>query len=254
MRLIIYITLLILFLNNINAKELGQTQITAEDGIEVFQKEKYYLLKDNVEIASDNFNLKADIVKAYFNKDLYDITNIYAEGGVILDSKERNLSADGNILEFSFKEEKIKITGENSKLILNKSIMVSDGFIEVNNLNGTFLLSGNNSKLNNDDIIIMGFDISGKFSSNNNINEIIELNVEDKNMCNIKTNEIDMFSLKAIYSKEKNIIELMDNVKVIRGKEIITGDYGYVDIASNSYKVTSNNSGKVKVLISQDNE
>ena len=45
MRLIIYITLLILFLNNINAKELGQTQITAEDGIEVFQKEKYYLLK-----------------------------------------------------------------------------------------------------------------------------------------------------------------------------------------------------------------
>ena len=66
MKIIIYITLLILLLNNTNARDLGQTEITAEDGIEVFQNEKYYLLKNNVEIACDNFNLKADIVKAYF--------------------------------------------------------------------------------------------------------------------------------------------------------------------------------------------
>ena len=107
MKIIIYITLLILFLNNTNARDLGQTEITAEDGIEVFQNEKYYLLKNNVEIASDNFNLKADIVKAYFNKDLYDITNIYAEGSVILNSDDRDLAANGNVLEFSFQEEKI---------------------------------------------------------------------------------------------------------------------------------------------------
>ena len=254
MKIIIYITLLILFLNNTNARDLGQTEITAEDGIEVFQNEKYYLLKNNVEIASDNFNLKADIVKAYFNKDLYDITNIYAEGSVILNSDDRDLAANGNVLEFSFQEEKIKITGINSKLILNKSLMFSDGIIEVNNLDGTFLINGKNSKLKNEDITINGSDIKGKFSSNNDINEIVELYVEDQNICNIKTNEIDMFSLKAKYNKEKNIIELIDNVKVIRGKEIITGDYGYVDIESNSYKVTSNNSSKVKVLISQENE
>ena len=132
--------------------------------------------------------------------------------------------------------------------------MFSDGIIEVNNLDGTFLINGKNSKLKNDDITINGSDIKGKFSSNNDINEIVELYVEDQNICNIKTNEIDMFSLKAKYNKEKNIIELIDNVKVIRGKEIITGDYGYVDIESNSYKVTSNNSSKVKVLISQENE
>ena len=58
---------LIIFLVSIQAKgELGETQITAEEGIEVFQKEKYYLLKKNVEIVSDNFNLNADVVKAYF--------------------------------------------------------------------------------------------------------------------------------------------------------------------------------------------
>ena len=30
------------------SREAGQTEITAEDGVEVFQDEKYYLLKKNV--------------------------------------------------------------------------------------------------------------------------------------------------------------------------------------------------------------
>ena len=251
---ILYYLGIFIFLNYANAKDIGQTQITAEDGIEVFQKEKFYLLKNNVEIISDNFDLKANIVKAYFNEDLYDITKIHAEENVLLNSNQRNLSASGNILEFSFNEEKIKIFGKNSKITLNKTNMFSNETIEIDNINGTFHIKGKNSKLENDGIFITGYDIKGKFASNKNINEIIELNVEDQNICNIKTEEIDMFSLKAVYNKEKNIIELIDNVKVIRGKEIMTGDYGYVDIASNSYKVNSNDSGKVKVLISQENE
>ena len=132
--------------------------------------------------------------------------------------------------------------------------MLSDGMIEVNYLSGTFFLNGENSKLNNEDILINGNNITGKFSSNTNLNEIIELNVEDKIISNIKTKNIEMFSLKASYNKEKNIIELLEKVRVIRGNEIITGDYGYVDLSNNSYKVSSDNSGKVKVLISQDNE
>ena len=58
-----------LFLSILQARELGQTEITTEEGIEVYQKEKYYLLKKNVEIESDNFKLTAQIVKAYFDKD-----------------------------------------------------------------------------------------------------------------------------------------------------------------------------------------
>ncbi|MDC0192374.1 hypothetical protein OAJ89_03540 [Alphaproteobacteria bacterium] len=47
-------------------REEGQTEITTEEGIEVFQKEKYYLLKKNVLIESDEFILSADLVKAFF--------------------------------------------------------------------------------------------------------------------------------------------------------------------------------------------
>ena len=43
----IVIIFLILFLNHKYAysRNIGETEITTEDGIEVFQEEKYYLLK-----------------------------------------------------------------------------------------------------------------------------------------------------------------------------------------------------------------
>jgi len=47
---------------------------------------------------------------------------------------------------------------------------------------------------------------------------------------------------------------LFDDVKVVRGKEIVTGDYGTLDTSDNSYKVKSNNTKKVKVIISNENE
>ena len=44
------ILILLIFFSSLQARELGQTEITTEEGIEVYQKEKYYLLKKNVEI------------------------------------------------------------------------------------------------------------------------------------------------------------------------------------------------------------
>ena len=82
MRLIFSIIIIILFSFNIIAREIGETEITTEDGIEVFQDEKYYLLKQNVKILSDNFKLNANDVKINFDKSLYDITEINAKGEV----------------------------------------------------------------------------------------------------------------------------------------------------------------------------
>ena len=78
MRLIFSITIIILFSFKVTAREIGETEITTEDGIEVFQNEKYYLLKKNVKILSDNFNLNAKDVKIFFDKSLYDITELNA--------------------------------------------------------------------------------------------------------------------------------------------------------------------------------
>jgi len=251
------IKLLIIFLfcsPSILSREVGQTEITTDEGIEVFQKEKFYLLKKNVSIISDNFELKADLVKAYFDKDLYDISKIESETDVVLKSS-KGILARGDKINFSTKNENITIKGNNSSLTYGNIYMFSQDLVKVDNLNGNFLIKGNGAELKTDSIHIFGSLIKGNFVTIDKVNEVEKLYVEDDKQANIKTENMNMFAKKANYSKQDNIIELFENVKVIRDNEIIIGDYANIDTLNESYKVKSNNSDKkVKVLISQTNE
>ena len=248
-----YIVLfLIIFLNYKYAigRNVGETEITTDDGIEVFQEEKYYLLKKNVEIVSDELELNGDLVKIYFEKDLYDIQELIASTGVNFKSNSYNIKGKGETLKFNIQNEEINVTGEKSELFLDTTEMFSDGSITVDNLAGSFSIEGSNSKLISDTIFITGFMINGILVDKNGTREISNLEVHDENILTIITEDTEMFSKKAFYDKEKSIIELFDSVTIKRGGEIITGDYGILDTNKNSYKVSSNKSNKVKVIIS----
>ena len=246
--------IILFFSSSILSREVGQTEITTDEGIEVFQKEKYYLLKKNVSIISDNFELKADLVKAYFDKDLYDISKIESAINVILKSS-KGILAKGDKINFSTKDENISIKGNSSSLTYGNIFMFSQDLVKVNNLNGNFTIKGNEAELKTDSIHIFGSLIKGNFVTINNVKEVEKLYVEDDKQANIKTENINMFAKIAKYNKKDNIIELFENVEVIRDNEIITGDYANIDTLNQSYKVKSNNSDKkVKVLIRQTNE
>ena len=242
-----------LFSSILQARELGQTEITTEEGIEVYQKEKYYLLKKNVEIESDNFKLTAQIVKAYFDKDLYDIVEIYSQENVVLESN-RGLKVLGNEVDFNVKNETINVRGKNSFLQNTEITMTSDEFIALNNTSGEFKLYGLNSKLITNEMKISGEDIKGKYINIEGENLIERLNVQDSNQVNIKTENSNMFAKKAEYNKQENIIELFENVKIIRDNELITGDYAKINTLDESYKITSNKTKKVKVLLKKTND
>ena len=235
------------------SRSVGETEIFTDEGIEVFQNEKFYLLKKNVRIVADDFKLTGDEVKIYFEKDLYDIVNIQAKGNVNLNSKIYKIKSSGSLIDIKILDEEIIVKGEGSELYLENVKMSSDGKIIVNNLNGAFKIIGSNSFLNSEDIYITGNDINGIFSTTER-KEIIMLNVQDEKLSNIKSDDLDMHAKKAIYNKETSIIELFENVKIVRGSEIIMGDYGTLNTKNNSYKVKSNNSNKVKVLITDSNE
>ena len=254
MRFIIIIFFMLTLNNSSFSRKVGETEITTEDGIEVFQNEKYYLLKKNVVIESDTFTLTGDLIKIYFEKDLYDIKIIDALGNVNLESSEFNMKANGESLIFTVKNEEIEIEGERSKLITDDTSMFSDGLIKVNNLSGEFLINGPKSKLNSSDIYIEGNLIDGIFSSLDGEKDIVVLNVNDENIAYIKTENTDMYSNIIKYNKDTSLIELENNVKIIRDGETITGDYGTLDTDSNSYKVSSRDSKKVKVIILDQNE
>ena len=247
------IIILILYSFQTFGKKAGQTEITTEGGIEVFKKEKYYLLKKNVKVISDEFELKADLVKAFFDEGLYDIEEIYSNGNVTLTSS-KGIRAIGEKIDFDTKKEDIKIYGKKSLLITNELEMTSDGSIKVNNLTGLFTINGSNSKLKSDDVNITGNFIDGKFIKLEKINEVENLYVEDKTEINIKTETLDMYALRANYDKKNNIIELFENVKIYRDNETISGDYAKINTLDESYKVTSKKSEKVKVLLKEKDE
>tara|TARA_B100000676_G_scaffold164973_1_gene162265 strand:- start:26 stop:781 length:756 start_codon:yes stop_codon:yes gene_type:complete len=245
---------LIIFLSfSVMGREQGQTEITTEEGIEVFQKEKYYLLKKNVLIESDDFILSADLVKAFFDKDLYDIQKIESEGNVNFTSS-KGYNGIGERLDFSIKNNLMNIFGNNALLNMNNLIMKSDNYIMIDDSKGKFKLEGNISELSTDTMNIIGSYIDGSYQEINSINEINNLIVKSDEITEITTDTLKMFSLKAVYSKKDNIIELFDNVKVIRNNEIIMGDYAKINTLNESYKVSSKESNKVKVLIDNTNE
>ena len=248
------ITILLIFLSfSLFAREKGQTEITTDEGIEVFQKEKYYLLKKNVIIESDEFILSSDLVKAFFEEDLYDIIKIESEGSVKF-SSSKNFNALGEKLIFSIKDNLINIYGNNSLIEMNNLTMKSDKYIMIDDINSKFKLEGSISELITDNLKIIGSDIKGSYKQVNGENEIITLNVKSDKLTEITTDKLKMFSDEAIFSKEKNIIELFNNVKVIRNNEIIIGDYAKINTLDESYKVSSKESKKVKVLIDSTNE
>ena len=247
------ITILILLSFHTMGRESGQTEITTDDGIEVFNKEKYYLLKTNVKIISDEYELNADLVKAYFNEDLYDITRIFSDGNVTLNSS-KGTKASGEKIDFDIINEDLQILGQNSLFTNNEIVMTSDEEIKINNITGNFLIKGPDSRLKSDTIDITGYLIKGKFSQIENINEVELLYVEDERQINIKTETLDMYALSANYDKKINIIELFDNVKIIRDNESILGDYAKINTLTESYKVTSKESGKVKALLDKKDE
>ncbi|OUW96214.1 MAG: hypothetical protein CBD97_01865 [Pelagibacteraceae bacterium TMED237] len=198
--------------------------------------------------------MKGDKIKIFFNKDLYDITIIDAIGNVFLKSEEYNIDASGENLFFKVKNQEINIKGLKSKLITNDSDMSSDGEINVNNLKGNFYIIGPNSSLQAENIFIQGNNIDGIFANIDEKKTVSLLNVNDENIAFIKTEGTEMYANIVKYNKETSLIELKNNVKIIRDGETITGDYGTLDTKNNSYKIKSKDSKKVKVIISNQDE
>ena len=55
-------------------------------------------------------------------------------------------------------------------------------------------------------------------------------------------------------TKKDDIIELFNKVKVIRDNESVEGDYAKINTLTESYKVTSKNKKKVKILLNESTE
>ena len=254
MKYTIFIFVIFLISNITIARSIGETEIITDEGIEVFQKEKYYLLKKNVRISSDDFSLSGNYIKVFFGENLYDISQIEAKEDVELKSKETSISSNGQNLNFDIKNQKLLVFGRGSELFIDNIKMFSDEKIEVNNVSGKFILYGENSRLVGDNIFIRADFIDGIFINESKGKKIDFLFVSDKNISYVKSDNTEMYAKNIRFDNKSSLIELEDDVKIIRDGEIITGGYGSLNTKTNSYKIKSNPDKKVKVIISNDDK
>ena len=78
------------------------------------------------------------------------------------------------------------------------------------------------------------------------------MNVFDNELSYVKNKETEMYAKKIKFDNSTSLIELFENVTIIRNEEKITGDYGTLDTKNNSYKIKSNNKTKVKAIIQSE--
>ena len=217
----IFLTLIVIILcKSLNAEKINNdtTIITTDGGINVYQEQKYYDLKKNVIINSKNFNLKADNVVAHYNKDFYDLTKIIATGNAEIITLEKS-----------------EIKGDKLTYDINS---------------GNFVIIGNGIFIN-DELRVEGEEMQGTIIEVDKVRYIKKVEVKDSKKVFIKNKDMKSYSKSAIYLKENDVLELFDEVKIIKGSEVTTGDYANINLKTNDYSIKSVNN-KVKLLISSD--
>ena len=63
-----------------------------------------------------------------------------------------------------------------------------------------------------------------------------------------------MYAKKAKFNKQKNIMELFENVLIIRDNESISGDYAKMNTIDESYVVKTNKTKRVKAILEKTDE
>ena len=215
---IILFNILILYSNNYLYGK-NPTTITTDGGIKIFQNEKYYDLRDNVFIESKNFKLNSDNVLAYYDKDFYDITKIIATGNTKLVTKDGAVIMGEKVIYDIIKEE-FSITG-----------------------NGSF---------KNERLTVIATEIDGSFIKVDDENQIKNVFARDDETVFINNNEMKSYSKSAIYAKKNEVLELFDDVKIIKNQEVTTGDYANINMINNNYTIKSKKGKKVKLLINSE--
>ena len=207
-----------------------QTEITTDGGIQVYQKEKYYDLIKNVNVKSKDFNLKAENVKAYYGKDFYDLVKIVATG--------------------------------NAKMITTDGAEIEGNKIIYETIGEKFHIFGN-GKFANSELLVKGDDIEGSFIKIDDKKYINNVEAKDSDYVYIDNKEMKSYSKSAIYLKENDTLELFNNVKIIKNREVTTGDYANINMLTKNYSIITynnpiiisgyqikSNDNKAKLLIS----
>ena len=230
---------------NDNAESKSQLTVEADESLEWFEKEKYYLAKGNVLLTKDGLKLNANKVKANYEEKKGEniLKKIIAEGDIIL--TKGKVKATGEFMTYDVEKKIALMSGSfqtfsspSGYIESNKVLMFNDTNNEAEAIGKVKIILANKTKIYADNIKA---DFTGKEKTLKKAiakgNVIIENNTEGrKSKANI-----------GIYNSSNETIKLKGNVVIINQGSIITGSQGITNIKTGISKLTSNPDKKERV-------
>ena len=226
------------FPNNQSAETKSQLTVEAEESLEWFEKEKYYLAKGNVLLTKDGLRLNATKVKAHYEEEKGEnvLKKIIAEGNIIL--TKGKVKATGEFMTYEVKTKIALISGAfqtfsspSGYIESNKTLMFNDSNNKAEAIGKVKIILINKTKIYADNIKA---DFTGKDKSLEKAvakgNVIIENNKQGKK------SKADL----GIYNSSSEVIELKGNVVIINQNSTIIGSQGMTNIKTGMTKITGN--------------
>ena len=210
---------------NNNKSELT---VEADESLEWFEKEKYYLAKGNVILKKDGVTLKANIIKAdyVFENGENILKKIIAKDKVIL-TKE-NTKATGQYMTYDLKDKIAKISGPFQTFSSPSGYVESKKNIVFDDVNNKAEAEGNVKIILSNNTVIYADNVKADFEPTNKSlkKAIAKGNVIIENKAKGRKSKADL----GVYNSNDEIIRLTGNVVIINQKSKLSGSKGITNL------------------------
>ena len=237
------------FAENKSNKLKTELKVEADESLEWFEKEKYYLAKGNVILTKDGLILNAHKVRADYQEENDEnvLKMIIAHGNVVL--TKGKIKATGEFMRYNVIDKIALISGKfqtftspSGYIESNKKLIFNDSTNKAQAIGKVKIVLKNKTKIFADTV---NADFTGKAKSLQKA--IAKGNVVIKSHSDGKKSQGDI----GIYNSKNQIIELKGNVKIINQGSVIMGSEGINNIKTGISKITGNKKQRVKGTFSR---
>ena len=223
----------------------SELTVEADESLEWFEKEKYYLAKGNVILKKDGITLKANIVKAdYVIQNGENILKkIIAKEKVIL-TKE-NTIATGQYMTYDLEDKIARISGSFQTFSSPSGYVESKKNIIFDDVNNKAEAEGNVKIILSNKTIIYADNVKADFEPTNNSLEkaIAKGNVIIENKAKNRKSRADL----GIYNSNDEIIRLSGNVVIFNQKSKLSGSKGITNLKTGISNIVGDRKNKKRV-------
>ncbi len=227
---------------NNNKSELT---VVADESLEWFEKEKYYLAKGNVILKKDGVTLKANIIKAdyVFENGENILRKIIAKEKVIL-TREKT-KATGQYMIYDLKNKIAEISGSFQTFSSPSGYVESKKIITFDDLNNKAEAEGNVKIILPNKTMIYADNVKADFESANKSlkKAIAKGNVIIENKSKGRKSMADL----GVYNSDNEIVQLIGNVIIMNNKSKLSGSKGITNLKTGVSNIIGDPKNKKRV-------